>query len=368
MSDRIDEFIIEAREHLTAIEESLLALEAFPNSPEAANWVDRCFRSIHSIKGDAGFLGLPRINELAHAMESRLDGPQLPSTQMVEGLLMARDRLAVLVDDAARSHLHEIDDILQQLSSTGPVNDVTTINVDLAEQGVAQSKGLSSLIRQTLHGRKVHGARIQLIDCDLRRGLPFGPIRWIATIDAPHKSTESTPTPIKTCVANPVRIEKFSANLTEWSRGDRGLVFAFRKLAILLDLKSSRVECGDSDLRESLPTGPVVWSGECQTATSLTELQQRFGFEFPDARLEQPIARGMHDSVTEKEIPNEHEIVSKEIRTARSTSISQLANGEKSSTWRIQVELLDRMMTLVGELTLVRNQSLIAFADEDGAH
>ena len=367
MSDRIDEFIIEAREHLTAIEESLLALEAFPNSPEAASWVDRCFRSIHSIKGDAGFLGLPQINELAHAMESRLDGPQLPSAQMVEGLLMARDRLAVLVDDASRSHLHEIDDVLSQLASTGPVNDVTTIDIDLAQQGVAHSEGLGTFIKQTLHGRKVHGALIQLSDCDLRRGLPFGPIRWIATIDAHRKLTESASTPIKTSVVNPVRIERFSANLTEWSRGDRGLVFAFRKLATFLDLKSCRVEYGQSDLRESLPTGPVVWSGECQTATSLTELQQRFGFEFPDAVLAPPIVSVELESATEKEVPNEHEIVSKENRTARSTSVAQLATGEKSSTLRIQVELLDRMMTLVGELTLVRNQSLIAFADEDGA-
>ncbi len=39
---------------------------------------------------------------------------------------------------------------------------------------------------------------------------------------------------------------------------------------------------------------------------------------------------------------------------------------EKTSSLRINVELLDRLMTLVGELTLVRNQSLIAFAEQDG--
>jgi two-component system chemotaxis sensor kinase CheA len=43
-----------------------------------------------------------------------------------------------------------------------------------------------------------------------------------------------------------------------------------------------------------------------------------------------------------------------------------LAETERLSSLRVNVELLDRMMTLVGELTLVRNQSLLAFAEEEG--
>ena len=39
---------------------------------------------------------------------------------------------------------------------------------------------------------------------------------------------------------------------------------------------------------------------------------------------------------------------------------------ERLTSLRVNVELLDRMMTLVGELTLVRNQSLLAFAGEEG--
>ena len=46
MSDRIEEFIIESREHLGAVEDSLLALEKLPNSSDR---IERCLRSIHSI-------------------------------------------------------------------------------------------------------------------------------------------------------------------------------------------------------------------------------------------------------------------------------------------------------------------------------
>jgi two-component system chemotaxis sensor kinase CheA len=47
-------------------------------------------------------------------------------------------------------------------------------------------------------------------------------------------------------------------------------------------------------------------------------------------------------------------------------SLEPIVPSEKISSLRIQVDLLDRLMTLVGELTLVRNQSLLAFGEIDG--
>ena len=93
MFDRIEEFIVEAREHLDVVEDSLLALEKEPNGAESQARYDRCFRSVHSIKGDAGFLGLQRIHQLTHAMESLLSGVNMPLLpRVVETLLAARDR------------------------------------------------------------------------------------------------------------------------------------------------------------------------------------------------------------------------------------------------------------------------------------
>src|SRR5579859_261361 len=117
MTDRVPDFVIEAREHLTTIEAALLVLEKQPDSVEASALHDRCFRSIHSIKGDAGFLGLSRINKLAHAMESLLGETRSLTPKIVETLLGARDRLAVLVDSASQSHQIEIDDVLQRLAA-----------------------------------------------------------------------------------------------------------------------------------------------------------------------------------------------------------------------------------------------------------
>ena len=51
----LGEFYGEAVDHLQQIEAALLALDQQPDNPEALNSI---FRSFHTIKGNAGFLGL----------------------------------------------------------------------------------------------------------------------------------------------------------------------------------------------------------------------------------------------------------------------------------------------------------------------
>ena len=174
MSDRLDEFMIEAREHLAVVEDSLLALEKRPDSQDR---IDRCFRSIHSIKGDAGFLGIQPIHELAHAMESLLDQTNPPAaTSTIETLLAARDRLAVLVDNPQRAHAVDLSEILQRLNSAA--GETTSFEIDLSEQTATQPGGLLSFFRQFLAQGKISEGAIQVGPCDLRKGVPRGPVLW----------------------------------------------------------------------------------------------------------------------------------------------------------------------------------------------
>ncbi len=67
--DLIASFVTESRENLESAEASLLTMETDPNNLEAVNTV---FRAFHTLKGTSGFLGLTRINQLAHRAESLL--------------------------------------------------------------------------------------------------------------------------------------------------------------------------------------------------------------------------------------------------------------------------------------------------------
>jgi two-component system, chemotaxis family, sensor kinase CheA len=64
------DFILESREHLTAIELQLLTLDQDPANPEAIHAI---FRGFHTIKGMAGFLDLDAVRDLAHEVETVLD-------------------------------------------------------------------------------------------------------------------------------------------------------------------------------------------------------------------------------------------------------------------------------------------------------
>jgi two-component system, chemotaxis family, sensor kinase CheA len=93
----LGEFYNEAVEHLQQIEASLLALEGSPGDPEAVNAI---FRSFHTIKGNAGFLGLVPMHTLAHEVESLLDlartGKLSLSSAIITEILRSRDALQAL--------------------------------------------------------------------------------------------------------------------------------------------------------------------------------------------------------------------------------------------------------------------------------
>ncbi|RLL53064.1 response regulator [Mariprofundus sp. EBB-1] len=63
------EFLTESNENLSSIEDSLLSLEADPGNSEILGAI---FRVIHTVKGNCGFLGLQRLEKVAHAGENLL--------------------------------------------------------------------------------------------------------------------------------------------------------------------------------------------------------------------------------------------------------------------------------------------------------
>ncbi|MBW2631883.1 MAG: chemotaxis protein CheA [Deltaproteobacteria bacterium] len=65
------DFITEGLEYIDEIEVNILNLE---QDPENKDYINAIFRPFHSIKGVASFLNLEQIRELAHSLETILDG------------------------------------------------------------------------------------------------------------------------------------------------------------------------------------------------------------------------------------------------------------------------------------------------------
>ena len=95
-----EDFLIEAQEHFEQIETNFLALEESPGDLDLLNAI---FRSVHTIKGAAGFLGLQKVQALSHIGENVLDdlrkSRMVLNERVMELLFETVDMLKVLVED-----------------------------------------------------------------------------------------------------------------------------------------------------------------------------------------------------------------------------------------------------------------------------
>jgi two-component system chemotaxis sensor kinase CheA len=69
MDDLLREFLTETNEGLATLDTQLVQLEQNPNDPQL---ISSIFRIMHTIKGTCGFIGLPRLESVAHAGENVL--------------------------------------------------------------------------------------------------------------------------------------------------------------------------------------------------------------------------------------------------------------------------------------------------------
>jgi two-component system chemotaxis sensor kinase CheA len=101
LSEIIGEFLVESRENLDQLDNTLVDLEQDPTNSASLGSV---FRTLHTIKGASGFLGFGHLESVSHAAEdllSRLrDGAIVLNPTMTSGLLAAvdaiREMLAVI--------------------------------------------------------------------------------------------------------------------------------------------------------------------------------------------------------------------------------------------------------------------------------
>ncbi|HEX5326660.1 MAG TPA: Hpt domain-containing protein, partial [Acetobacteraceae bacterium] len=98
MDDLIAEFLTETNESLAALDLALVRLERVPDDPDTLAMI---FRLVHTIKGTCGFLGLPRLETVAHAAETVLgrvrDGELSVTPEIVTLTLRAIDSIKAII-------------------------------------------------------------------------------------------------------------------------------------------------------------------------------------------------------------------------------------------------------------------------------
>ena len=122
LSQYADLFLAESREHLSACNTLLLALE---RNPAAKDSVSGIFRAMHTVKGMAATMGYARVAELGHAAETLLDGLREGSApvsdETVQLLFRAVDGLERSIQLAGTLGLGNDREVAEQLLAEGGV-------------------------------------------------------------------------------------------------------------------------------------------------------------------------------------------------------------------------------------------------------
>ena len=102
MDDLLADFLTETNESLAELDVALVRLEQSPDDKATLGLI---FRLVHTIKGTCGFLGLGRLERVAHAGENVLgrvrDGVLTVRPDTVTAVLAAIDRIKLIVEGLA---------------------------------------------------------------------------------------------------------------------------------------------------------------------------------------------------------------------------------------------------------------------------
>ena len=127
MDDLLREFLTETSESLDTVDNQLVRFEQDPSDAKIS---DNIFRLVHTIKGTCGFLGLPRLEALAHAGETLMG-------KFRDGMPVKGEAVTLIL-----SSIDRIKEILAGLEATEAEPEGT--DEDLIEQVACDGRGRQS--------------------------------------------------------------------------------------------------------------------------------------------------------------------------------------------------------------------------------
>jgi two-component system, chemotaxis family, sensor kinase CheA len=357
----IQDYLAESREHLATIETDLLTLEQ-DGADLDEQLVNQVFRAAHSIKGGAGFFALTTIRELAHKTENVLDmvrsRQMMPTGEVVSILLLAFDKLRDLLEHYRESNGAVIDDFTSGLTrlttdrlpsdQRQSVNERISIEAPSGGAPIAVSAFDWNQARKS--GKIVYLIRYDLIHDIQRLGkAPYEVLKRLfeyGTVLEAILDLESAGT------LDDEPSDTLPLNVVYATALDTDLIFQ------LLDLPPGRTFRVGRDATVKPALEPIqaekaqaVEEASAQPAVPASAgLVDQGGQDVPTVEAPEPVLPLAAPTPATDGPPK---------------SAPSAAAPAVESTIRLNVTLLDSLMTLAGELVLGRNQLSDAVARQD---
>jgi len=402
-AELLKEFVIESREHLSDVENQLLTLESQGDAMDVS-LVNTVFRAVHSIKGAAGFMGLDTLQGLAHREEevlNKLRNKELrPTSVVINTLLRASDRLKGLLDCIETSNEEDVSENIEALErilngglESEPTPATIVSNVPSATPGPELSgEALREFLVESYDNlEQLERDLVKLERASTSEEILNGVFRNIHTIKGTSGFLGFTKlerlTHVSENLLGSVREgqilmdAEISATLFEMidavrfmldsiehqgHEGDADRQGLLDKLTSLLEHKLGSAQAGD----RSEPTAKKARTRKAVVAKVAPKAAPKALASLttasidPVAGVAQPVkasAPFVAPANASEPVAGPRIATANPPRVERPEAAKPAASGETSvadSTIRVDVALLDKLMTCVGELVLARNQIL----------
>ena len=163
VSQYLEIFIDETKEHLQSLNEQLLILEKEPDNSETINEI---FRAAHSLKGMAGTMGYKRMQRLTHDMENVFSeirtGKMSVKAELVDVLFRGLDALESYLTNIISSGNEGEEDYEDILSSLNRIlKDGLLLNKDTQEKKEGTARETSSSLTVSSVQKNEEDAKMQ---------------------------------------------------------------------------------------------------------------------------------------------------------------------------------------------------------------
>ncbi|MBN2439996.1 MAG: chemotaxis protein CheW [Spirochaetales bacterium] len=402
-----DEFLIEAREHVNSAEKDILEIE----QEETLNseLINRLFRAIHSIKGGSSFLELTAVTTLSHGIENVIDsirnGKLKTDSNIIEVLLISVDKLKNLLDnpEADLSIQSEVNSLKQLVLS--PIipgtKHKTEDDPDVSakpEDNKKQENKVDEVLHHNFHNKSLLSRALKkqnspsdtgteepvtIKEKDIRRLMRSGyhiykiSIDLIPECDKKGRSLKNLFHNIKILgTIHTSRIDRASAgNLDSESKNTLLYHFIFSTVIEDWDILSKGLDITpvsitrllSSDSRDQETKEHSLFEKQPLKKEGENNMPERGEKKIPADQKKMPhLPRFKDTSVPDTSLLKTSPIkpstelspVTKEKEVAlRKESVDTSRKSPENSSIRINLSLVDKLMNLVSELVLVRNQN-----------
>jgi two-component system chemotaxis sensor kinase CheA len=337
----VEAYLEECQEHLTTIEESLLALDGGDQSEAIINAL---FRAVHSIKGGAGFFGFDSVGQLSHVMENLMNKARnkeiVLEQKHIDVLFKGLDKLKVLLTDinAEIDIGVEVDQIEELLGESGLDQKVTLKgksfdqNDSLFKNFTIRENDIKQAVDQQMH---IYAAQVYLKKDILNKDKT--PTQYIAEIESIGQFLDSY-----------LDIEN-AAPLDQALGEDLPFIFLFTTvldesfITDALHIPAEQIVHIDTDNLED----DVMTKDKDGNAVPLTSLIQQ-------KKSQETTAEPTEDKPLTDE-PKTMEAKESSTQNVEATK-TETHSIQAAETLRVKVSQLNKLVNLAGELVLARNQ------------